>query len=178
MRWFAGGLLLLALSLPATALAAETSAAAPLWEFGLRGGIDAKTVEESYSAGEAYLTRRLPWRVETGVGPLVTRLDLGAGYLKGAGDSGSWLAAGADVVWIVGSGPVELEAGFRPTWLTDHRYGEDNFGGDLQFSSHAGVALHLDRFVLSYQFLHMSNAGLYDENDGLNLHLFGIGVRF
>jgi hypothetical protein len=73
---------------------------------------------------------------------------------------------------------MELEAGFRPAWLTDHLYGDDDYGGDLQFLSHAGIVLRLSRFTLSYRYLHMSNAGLYSENDGLNLHLFGLGARF
>lgn len=168
------GLLLLLGLLPGTALAVEPS----LWEFGLRGGMDATSVKESYAAGEVYLLRTLPWHTNLAGGTLTPRLDFGAGYLEADEDNGGWLAAGADVVWIVGAGVVEIEAGFRPAWLVDHRFGEDDFGGGIQFISHGGVALHLAPVVLSYRYQHLSNAGIYSKNDGLDLHLFGVGARF
>jgi hypothetical protein len=155
-------------------MAAET----PAWEFGLRGGMDATGSEEHYAAGEAYLLRELPWRTDLAGGVLASRLDLGAGYLESSGDDGGWLAAGADVVWIVGAGRLEFEAGFRPVYLFDHQYGDDDLGGALQFSSHGGIAFHLSRFTLGYRFQHMSNAGIYDSNPGINLHLFGVGAKF
>lgn len=174
-KWMPGMTLLLLLVLPAAALAEESL----LWELGGRGGMNATGSDESYRAAELYLLRDLPWGVETVLGPVLTRLDLGGGYLEDAGeDKGGWLAGGGDLVWFPVNGPVELEVGFRPAWLTDHHYGDDDYGGDLQFLSHAGIALCLPRFTLSYRYLHMSNAGLYSENDGLNLHLFGLGARF
>lgn len=168
------GTLMLALLLPLPAVAAGSS----LWEVGLRGGTDAAGVECSYKAGEIYLLRAFPWRVDLPGGMLSARLDLGAGYLEAVHDSGGWLACGADLVYSMADGLLELEAGFRPTWLIDQIYGNDDYGGDLQFTSHAGLAVHVDPVVISYRYLHISNASIYEENDGLNLHLFGVGVRF
>ena len=175
MKWISGMTLLLLLVLPGAALAVG-----PLsWELGGRGGMNATGSDESYRAAEIYLLRDLPWRMETALGRVLTRLDLGGGYLEDSGDDkGGWLAAGGDLAWVPGNGPVALEVGFRPAWLTDHLYGDDDYGGDLQFISHAGIALCLSRFTFSYRYLHMSNAGLYSENDGLDLHLFGVGSRF
>ena len=172
MRWL--GVVMLVLWLPAAVIAAET----PQWEFGLRGGTDATGVEESYFAGELYLLQPLPWRTEVPGGTLETRLDIGVSYLEGADDHSGWLALGGDLVWSIFDGLVDLEAGFRPAWLFDKRNGNDDFGGEVQFSSHAGVALHLAPMTFSYRIQHLSNAGLFDENDGLDLHLFGIGARF
>lgn len=173
MKWIGGAGLLLLLCLPATVVAEEP----PLWEFGLRGGMDATSVKENYSVGEVYLLRALPWQVALAGGTLATRLDVGAAYLEANQDSGAWLAAGANVVWRAGR-VVEIEAGFRPAWLADHRFGEDDFGGGIQFISHGGIALHFAPVVLSYRYQHLSNAGIYSKNDGLDLHLFGIGARF
>ncbi len=175
MRLLAGSLFLVLMMLPGVGVAG----AAPAWEVGVRGGMDATGSNEHYEVAELYLQRDLPWRAETGLGPVLTRLDLGAAYLEGAGsDGGAILSAGADIAWRPANGPMELEAGFRPAWLTDHRYGDDDYGGGLQFLSHVGVSLRLGRFVLGYRYQHMSNAGIYSENDGLNLHLFGVGGTF
>jgi hypothetical protein len=169
-----GSAVLLVLCLAGVATAEESTP----WEFGLRGGKDAQYVNESFAAGEIYLLRNLPWQAETAAGRLLARLDLGVGLLDAAGDQGNWLAAGADLVWLPGDGTIEIEAGFRPAWLTDHYYGEDNFGGDTQFSSHVGIAVKLSRLVVNYRYQHLSNAGIYDNNDGIELHLLGAGFRF
>ena len=171
VKWLGGCVLLLLLWWPGRAAALES------WEFGLRGGMDATALDENYTAGEIYLLRTLPWQAELGAAKLLTRIDLGAGYLEAANDHGGWLAAGADLVCLLGGG-AEIEAGFRPAWLIDHIYGDDDFGGDLQFVSHGGIGLHAGHFVLSYRFQHLSNASIYNTNDGLDLHLFGVGARF
>jgi len=175
MKWGFGSVLVLLLALPVTGLAAEV----PAWEVGLRGGMEATGSDEHYKAGEIYLLKALPLRAETGGGPVLARLDLGVGALEGAHDDKGYLVAvGGDLVWVPGAGPLELEAGFRPVWLSDHHLGEDDYGGGLQFMSHVGIALRLSPLVFSYRYLHMSNAGIYSENDGLNLHLFGVGATF
>jgi len=148
-------------------------------ELGLRGGVDYPSVDESYTVGELYYLHELPWRKELSPGTsLFTRLDAGIGYLHADSRSGNWLAIGADAVLSTVNGLLELEVGFRPVWLTRDKFGDDDFGGGLQFASHAGVAIKLGQIVVSYRFQHLSNADLYDENDGLDLHLVGLGFRF
>lgn len=157
---------------------AETT---PAMEVGLRGGFDVgrNSVDEDYDAVELYFLRGLPWgsrliRNAT----LSTRFDLGATYLEGGDDEGAMLAAGVDLVLSSPNGSLQLEAGFRPTWMFDHEYGDDDFGGGMQFTSHAGLTLYWQPVALSYRFQHTSNAGIYDENPGLELHMFGLGYRF
>lgn len=174
MKWIGSGVLLWLLLLPLPVAAGEAS----LWEFGLRGGMEATGSKENYKAGEVYLLRALPWRTDLAGGVLTARLDLGVGVLEADNDGGGWLAGGADLVWQLADGRVEIEGGFRPTWLVDHSYGSDDFGGGMQFSSHGGIAVHIDPVVISYRYQHTSNASIYDDNDGLDLHLFGVGARF
>jgi len=171
MKWLITSLVLLALCDPGTAVAAE-------WELGLRGGTDATSVRENYRAAEVYLLYPLSWQAEVAGGKLRPRLDCGIGWIEAVGDNGGWLAAGADLVYALDALPLELEVGFRPTWLSNDDYGRDDFGGPLQFASHAGVALRLEPVTLSYRFQHLSNANIYEDNAGLDLHLFGCGVRF
>jgi hypothetical protein len=56
----------------------------------------------------------------------------------------------------------------------------DDFGSDFNFVSSAGCGLHYfyspqDAVNIEWRVLHMSNAGLDDENDGLNMNNFFIG---
>lgn len=148
-------------------------------ELGLRGGVNSSSVEETYSAGEAYYLHALPWRKDLSPETsLYTRLDAGVGYMHADSRSGNWLAIGADAVLSTVDGLLEFEIGVRPAWLSRHEFGEDDFGGAVQFLSHAGVALNLGRVVVNYRLQHLSNAGIYDNNPGINLHLFGVGFRF
>jgi len=169
-----GIVLLFLMLLPGMVEAAQS----PTWEYGLRGGMDAKRAEENFTAAELYLLRAFAWRADPGVGSLYARLDIGAGFLEAAGDRGGWLAGGADLVWQLAGDRMEIEAGLRPTWLIDHTYGDDDFGGELQFASHLGIALHVTPVVFSYRYQHLSNAHIYPKNGGLDLHLFGLGTRF
>ena len=165
------------LTVPVTTLAETT----PAMEIGLRGGFDSNSsnADEHYDAVELYFFRGLPWGARLiGNTTLSTRFDLGATYLEGGDDEGAMLAAGVDLVLGFWDDSLELEAGFRPTWMFDHEYGEDDFGGGMQFSSHAGLTVNWHRAALSYRYQHTSNAGIYDENPGLDLHMVGLGYRF
>ena len=141
--------------------------------------MDASGVEENYHAAELYYLHDLPWRASFDNGMAIkTRADIGLGYLYADKHGGGWFAVGADVVLELMAGLLELEAGFRPTWLPDHRFGDDDFGGAIQFTSHAGATLNFGAATVGYRFQHCSNAGIYDDNPGLDLHLLGVGVRF
>ncbi len=161
--------------------------ASPAWpldipagrEIGIRGGIDATGLEENYAAQEIYFLYDLPWASPIKALPgLHFRLDAGLGHVRSGSDSGVWLAVGGDLFYRVFGDRLIFEAGWRPTWLPDYRFGDDHMGGPVQFSSHAGLALQWKKAVLGYRFQHTSNAGLYTENPGLDLHLFSLGVRF
>ncbi len=168
-------LLCLLLYLPFTALA---QARLPL-EFGIRGGLDAAGTHESYAVQEIYISTDLPWHlpVESFAG-LSVRLEAGAAQFEVNGDSGHWLAAGGVLVYRSFGERLEFEAGWRPTWLPDYKFGSDHFGGQVQFSTHAGVAFVWQQTRWSYRFQHTSNAGFYADNPGLDLHMFGVGFRF
>jgi len=132
-------------------------------EIGVRGGKDFSkgNADESYDAAEIYLLKKLPWGTTLGEeNKLTSRFDIGATYLEGGDDEGTMLAAGADLVLGLWADSVELEIGFRPTWMFDHVYGDDDFGGGMQFTSHAGVAVNWRQVVLSYRAQHTSNAGI------------------
>ena len=148
-------------------------------ELGVRGGTDTGSQGEHFSAAEVYYLLQLPWQKDLSpTARVYTRFDAGVGYLETNHDSGEWLALGGDLVFSLMEGRWELEVGFRPTWLSEHNFDDTDLGGPFQFASHGGTALNFGRTTLSYRYSHTSNAGSYGTNPGLDLHLFGMGLRF
>lgn len=147
-------------------------------EVGLRGGIDDGGNEEHFTLIEAHLQKDCPWQKELGIGVLQPRWNLSLGYLEAAGDWSALLSAGGDLAYELADGLVVFDIGLRPVLLSDHTFGDESLGGALQFGSHAGVALNVDRFSLSYRFEHISNAGIYGRNPGVNMHMIGVGAKF
>lgn len=147
-------------------------------EFGLRGGMDGGGNDENFSLIEATLQKAYAWQKELGGGVLKPRWNASLGYLEADGEGAALLSAGGDLVYEVVDGLLAFDIGFRPMLLSDHGFDEEDLGGALQFGSHAGVALNIDRFTLNYRFEHISNAGIYDHNPGVNLHQIGVGARF
>jgi len=148
-------------------------------EFGVRGGVDEATLKEHYAMAELYFLKDLPWQKEIAQGFRVyTRLDLGASYIKGDSENGGYVAAGGDLVFSLLDGALELETGVRPSLFSNHEFGLDDFGGPVQFISHAGATINLGNASINYRFQHISNGSLYNENPGLNFHVLGFGMRF
>lgn len=165
---------LLVLLVPVTAWSLDST-----MELGARGGVDTLDENENFLTGEIYYLYTLPWQKELSPSVhLYTRIDAGLAYLRADSHRGGWLAIGGDVVLSLGDGAWELEYGFRPAWLFASELGGDDFGGPIQFSNHIGTTLNRGPVALSYRFQHLSNASLYDDNPGLDLHMVGLGVRF
>jgi len=94
-----------------------------------------------------------------------------------------------DAIWRLSVGPVVslrpagagwmLDAGFRPTLLSDRRFGEVDLGGRVQFDSHLGVSFDLGSTLhLGYRIHHISNGDLYEHNPGINMQSLEFGGRF
>ena len=150
-----------------------------VFELGVRGGVNDNRNYEEFTAGEIYLLRDLPWQMPlTQSATLRTRLDAGVTVLEAAGEQSVMLAIGGDLFVPMLDDRLEFEVGLRPAFLHDYKIGEDDFGGNLQFTSHAGITLRWQEISLSYRIQHTSNASIYEQNKGLNLHLVGLGGRF
>lgn len=150
-----------------------------VFELGVRGGVNDNRNDEDFRVGEVYLLQSLPWQISlTESIALRTRLDAGVTVLEAAGEQSVMLAIGGDLFVPMLDDRLEFEVGLRPAFLHDYKIGEDDFGGNLQFTSHAGLTLRWQEISLSYRIQHTSNASIYEQNKGLNLHLVGLGGRF
>ncbi len=129
---------------------------------------------------DAFADWRLPWSWtwESGLG-LQTYAASSLGWL-GDGDEDAVTGSLGPCLRLTHAAlPVAIVGGSSPTFIGRNRFGARNMGSAFQFTSHIGVAWAVaPRFELGYRFQHMSNAGIDDDNPGLNSHLVTFAWRF
>jgi len=138
------------------------------------------SLSTQFNQAEAFADWYLPWKAESESGwYLQTKLNLSVGCLNGNGVN----AAVGTLEPAVALGrrhfPLSLEGGVGPTFIGHDRFGSQDFGEQLQFTSFVGVNYDLTaRWRLGYRFQHMSNAGFAKSNPGLNLNMFALSYAF
>jgi len=158
---------------PCTAWSGPTS-----WEAGLRAGASIDEKDESFNQYDMALSYGLPWSWQWGRSIQVdTHLTTSVGVLEGGDDAG--LVGQLGFAFVFGSAinkrPVEIRAGSALTLISEHEYGDDDFGGPVQFTHHISLYYWLmDELSLMARLQHMSNAGLYSENPGLDMVMLGM----
>ena len=121
-----------------------------------------------------------PWGWEfSGGHQLLVEFELVGGVLDGEGSTGGFFKVAPQLRLQSDTLPLEFVLSSGPTYLTDQKFGDLNMGGSLQFTSAAGLDWQLNEdWTLGYRYQHMSNASIYDVNDGLNLHSLSFDYRF
>ncbi len=175
--WFTT-LLLLALTAtpPSTADCAERLGNS----IGLRGGVSDGRNDENFEQYDVYMTLGLPWKKSLSENWLLgTRLDVSAGALRAAGDTGFTGSVGPTLAFDWARGRFLFDVGISATFLSEDHYGDEDLGGNIHFMSHAGIAARIAGPVsLGYRFHHLSNAHLDSTNPGLNMHMAELSYRF
>ena len=170
-------LLLIGHLFPRTAWSGPTS-----WEAGLRAGASIDENDESYNQYDIDFSYGLPWSWQWGQAIQVdTNLTTSVGVLEGGDDAGLVGQLGFEFVFSSArrSCPFEIRAGSALTLISEHEYGDDDFGGPVQFAHHISLYYWLmDELSLMARLQHMSNAGLYSENPGLDMVMIGMICRF
>ena len=143
--------------------------------FSMSGGMD-----ESFNLYEAIGSFKLPWSYLWDSGWLLTTdVDMTVGKLRGAQDNGFIASLGPAAAFTIPQGWMAFVAGFRVAYLDDYQYGGENFGGRLSFVSELGVEFRIySGLKAGYRIRHMSNAGIYDNNPGLDMHVLELRYRF
>ncbi|MFN0058364.1 MAG: acyloxyacyl hydrolase [Planctomycetota bacterium] len=142
-------------------------------------GLDVKYVSEY----ELFAERVLPWRWEFSSGICIgTKLDGLVGVVHGERkprNTSLLFGLGPGVSISTARRRFALEFGFKPAYLREHDFGRHDYGGSLQFISHAGVRVRLgDRYQLGYRFQHLSNSSAASTNPGYNSHMLEFVVLF
>ncbi len=147
---------------------------------GVRAGFSANRSGAAFHQVDAELNANTPWSWDLGGDWwLKVQGEASAGWLGDPGHNAFIASVGPCAVLGHNNLPVSLDGGMSPTFLGHPDFGTKNFGGNAQFTTHAGVNVDIGcAFRVSYRFQHMSNAGLDVHNPGLNLHVFGVSYRF
>jgi lipid A 3-O-deacylase len=75
-----------------------------------------------------------------------------------------------------------IEVGIGPSFLEQPTLGHRHLGGRFAFQDQIGIGLSLDKnqhWLLSYHYIHYSNAGFYPPNQGIDIkHFFSLSTQW
>lgn len=148
-------------------------------DIGLRVGIDAenRVNVESYEL-IANLDSPWSWTVRDNF-EIDLGFEFGLGALDGEGETGFLGHVGPAVEIEFGDFPLELIISSGPALLSEHEFDSLDLGGSFQFMSAVGFDYEItEAWTIGYRWLHISNAGLHDENPGMNLHALNASYAF
>ena len=150
------------------------------WEVGVQGGWSYNDDEESFNQTAIIAAYRLPLRWQRwDVLNVSTRLTAMASVLDGGGDTGLLGTLGLELVIGLGDSPFEFRTGGGATLMSRYKYGNEDLGGAFQLTSHIGLEYRFLETLSGFaRAQHMSNAGIYSENPGVNLMMIGLRYRF
>jgi hypothetical protein len=153
----------------------------PDYSLGARAGImRSESMDSSFNYYEAIGSIRLPWSHAWDSGWLLTsELDMTAGNLRANQDNGFFASAGPAIAVAIPQRWMSFVLGVRVVYLNDYQFGGEDLGGNLSFLQELGVECKIySGLNAGYRFQHMSNAGIYDNNPGLEMHILELRYRF
>ncbi|HEV7923886.1 MAG TPA: acyloxyacyl hydrolase [Verrucomicrobiae bacterium] len=147
---------------------------------GVRGGSSFESDAGHFRQADAFAGLYLPWKWDSYLGlSFKPRVEVSAGCLSGGSEDGFVGTLGPVIELREGKFPVTLEGGVSLTGLSRYEFNEKDFGGRFQFTDHLGLDWHITKdFMVGWRYQHMSNAGIYKHNPGLNLMMLSAGYNF
>ena len=151
-----------------------------MMSIGLRAGMNDNRNDEDFKQYEVLSTWNLPWTRQWDTGlTLSTYLEANAGVLRGGGKSAFVGSIGPGIHITGFKKKLTISMGINPTIIGKYKFGDEDLGGPIEFTSHIGLNLNFARhYTIGYRLQHMSNAFLYDTNPGVNSHMIEIVYRF
>lgn len=128
---------------------------------------------------------RQPLAYETSLGDtwhVATGIELGAALIRESGSDNSSTGRFSVMPQVILSphDMVNFIVGFGAGFMAgETEFTDNDLGGAFLLNSKVGVQLLLGvHWGLEYVFYHQSNAGIYDNNIGLNMHQFAVSYNF
>jgi Lipid A 3-O-deacylase (PagL) len=147
---------------------------------GVRGGSSFESDAGEFQQADLFAAKYLPWlwgskdRLT-----LKPRWEASVGFLHDDGQQGFVGTTGPVIELRVGKLPVTLEGGISLTALSRFEFPDRDLGGWFEFTDHAGLNWHITKqFTVGWRYQHMSNAGFYKRNPGLNLQMLSASYTF
>jgi len=108
------------------------------------------------------------------------RLYASAGVLKGGGDKGFISTFGPGVAFTKWDWNLSLEFGTGVVFVSDDKFGDQDFGGRFQILAHGGISYHFaGNMTAGWRFQHFSDAELYgSDNRGVDMQFLELSYRF
>jgi hypothetical protein len=151
---------------------------------GVRGGVDGfdvfgKDEDEHFQQYDLFATASLPLSKYWSGWGFSSRLMGTTGVLIGAGEAGFV----GTIVPLLAFGPKDsvlaLDGGVGAALLAPYKFGEQTFGGAFQFALTFGLRVPVYRaFGIGYRLSHMSDAGIYGEGTGVDIHMLELTYNF
>lgn len=147
---------------------------------GVRSGTTFEKDAGNFQEVDVFAARYLPWTWGIGDGwNLKPRLEASAGWLHDEGQEGFVGTTGPVLELRQGKFPVTLEGGVSLSALSRSDFPDRDLGGSFEFTDHVGVNWHLTKqLTAGWRYQHMSNAGIYKRNPGLNLQMLSVSYGF
>jgi hypothetical protein len=158
-----------------------------LLSIGIRGGINSDTLgippteKEDFEQYDVFAVVGSPWSWDFPSGwDIRFRLNIAAGTLRAAGDSGFIGELSPGIAFSKPSWRFTFDIGGGPAYLSQEKYGRQDIGGPVQIIGHGGITYHLPwKTSVGYRFHHMSDAAIYGNNNrGVDLHMLELSYRF
>lgn len=141
-----------------------------------------KRQTESFRMADVSAVFSLPWSRPLGgdTWSLETRLTASAGVLEGAGDSSLMMTVVPGLALNGWKELVSFDAGGGLAYFSRYKFGEQDFGGPVQFVATMGVRINpFSHAYTGFRLQHFSDAGLYGSSSlGVDLYIVELGYRF
>jgi len=162
-------LIILFIGLPFNTGAAEP----PFFSMGLRGGINSRNhFENEFSQFSAFLDFGTPWVYEwDSEWTLQPVFDLAGGVIATSEVAAAQGSLALELFLSSPEGAFTLSLGGGIGAMSEHIFEDVDLGGPIFFNPHIGARVKFaPNAGIGYRWYHQSNAGIYENNPGLNLH--------
>ncbi|MFZ6032668.1 MULTISPECIES: acyloxyacyl hydrolase [unclassified Melioribacter] len=143
-------------------------------EYGIRTGINNTHKKDlDLSVFEIFLHTAPPVYslMDNIFAPLNISFEIAFGMIREKTNSSLMFSMGPTLNLINYKNIFSVSTGLKPSLTTNHIFNNFDLGGTLNFKSHIAVNVSPNKkIILGYRLEHISNAGLYQKNPGLNIH--------
>ncbi|WP_163340727.1 acyloxyacyl hydrolase [Desulfopila sp. IMCC35008] len=121
---------------------------------------------------DAYVSFDLPWSYDFASGwKLESGCEVTLSALDGEGETAFKPSVLGYAESISPDKKIHLLAGLGAGLMSEDTFGEYDLGGSFFFLGTLGFRINLkEHILLGFRYLHQSNAGIYDNNDSLNMN--------
>ena len=153
---------------------------------GIRGGMNIKdgglppTEKEDFQQYDIFATMQLPWIFGESPSPNLSLQLMGsAGALRGDGETGFISTLTTGFAYYNPEWRLLLDMGVGVALISQYKFGRQDIGGPFQFIAHGGGGFEVfKKTIIGYRFHHMSDATIYGNSRGVDLHMIELRYLF